>query len=158
MAPLSSLLGVGWQRSRWWFKQWIYERHNLNVAERKEKDSHQTPLTNALANINALLIHPICCLIAFLYTVIWHLLLKSGARVRREEIEGEEEEGMDRRATRKRWKGSVSFPLLVFNSSSSFPCDGCTAVDHAPDLSPFLIKILYLQAQERKKKKVESTQ
>ena len=82
-SPLPPLLGVGWQRSRWWFKQWIYERHNLNVAERKEKDSHQTPLTNALANINALLIHPICCLIAFLYTVIWHLLLKSGARIRR---------------------------------------------------------------------------
>lgn len=85
---LLALLGVGWQRSRWWFKQWIYERHNLNVAERKEKDSHQTPLTNALANINALLIHPICCLIAFLYTVIWHLLLKSGAHVRRGENGG----------------------------------------------------------------------
>lgn len=107
--PLSSLLGVGWQRSRWWFKQWIYEHHNLNVAERKEKDSHQTPLTNALANINALLIHPICCLIAFLYTVIWHLLLKSG--VRRGEIE---ERGW-------RWWGGVvkgSVPHSLFPSFS----------------------------------------
>lgn len=144
MAPplLSSLLGVGWQRSRWWFKQWIYEHHNLNVAERKEKDSHQTPLTNALANINALLIHPICCLIAFLYTVIWHLLLKSG--VRRGEIE---ERGW-------RWWGGVvkvSLTLSFHLSLSLFFCDGCKAVDHAPDLSVFLIKILYLQAWEEKK-------
>lgn len=161
-SSLSSLLGVGWQRSRWWFKQWIYERHNLNVAERKEKDSHQTPLTNALANINALLIHPICCLIAFLYTVIWHLLLKSGARVRRGEIEEEGgregREGRDVSVERDE-KQSVSHSLFVLFLSLSppfFPCDGCKAVDHAPDLSVFLIKILYLQAQG--KKKVESTQ
>lgn len=36
-----------------------------------------------------------------------------------------------------------------------FSCDGCKAVDHAPDLSVFLIKILYLKAhgEEKKKKK-----
>lgn len=147
MAPplLSSLLGVGWQRSRWWFKQWIYEHHNLNVAERKEKDSHQTPLTNALANINALLIHPICCLIAFLYTVIWHLLLKSG--VRRGEIE-ERVGGCESKCP------SLALSIVL---SPFFSYDGCKAVDHAPDLSAFLIKILYLQARGGKKK-VESTQ
>lgn len=32
------------------------------------------------------------------------------------------------------------------------PCDGCKAVDHAPDLSVFLIKILYLQAQREGEK------
>lgn len=51
--------------------------------KKKEKETqqlHQTLLTNAPANINALLIHPICRLIAFLYTVMWHLLLGSGAR------------------------------------------------------------------------------
>lgn len=47
-------------------------------GKKEGETPHQTPLTNALANINALLIHPICRLIAFLYTVIWHLLLKSG--------------------------------------------------------------------------------
>lgn len=101
---LCSLLSVGWQCSRWWFKQWIYERHNLNVAERKEKDSHQTPLTNALANINALLIHPICCLIAFLYTVIWHLLLKSGAQ---------RETGGGRDAESREMRKKVSLALLL---------------------------------------------
>lgn len=154
---LSSLLGVGWQRSRWRFKQWIYERHNLNVAERKEKDSHQTPLTNALANINALLIHPICWLIAFLYTVIWHLLLKSGAPVRRGEIrEGGGGCGSGERWERKYLSLSASPQSPLFFSS----CDGCKALDHAPDLSVFLIKILYLQAQRNKKKKknLESTQ
>lgn len=46
-----------------------------------------------------------------------------------------------------------SFPLSL--SFFFLSCDGCKAVDHAPDLSVFLIKILYLQAQG---KKVESTQ
>lgn len=52
---------------------------------------------------------------------------------------------------------SLSFSLSLFLSFSLpfFSCDGCKAVDHAPDLSVFLIKILYLQAQG---KKVESTQ
>lgn len=49
----------------------------------------------------------------------------------------------------------LSFPLPPFSFFFFFPCDGCKAVDHAPDLSVFLIKILYLQAQG---KKVESTQ
>lgn len=113
---LSSLLGVGWQHSRWWFKQWIYEHHNLNVAERKEKDLHETPLTNALANINALLIHPICCLIAFLYTVIWHLLLKSGARVRRgaTEVGGGGVRDVECRSGERSERNSLSLSLFVF--------------------------------------------
>jgi len=49
-------------------------------------------------------------------------------------------------------KQSVSLHLYL---SLSF-CDGCKAVDHAPDLSVFLIKILYLKTQG--KKRLESTQ
>lgn len=58
------------------------------------------------------------------------------------EVERDEEESLSL---------SLSFCLPL----SPFSCDECKAVDHAPDLSVFLIKILYLQAQG---KKVESTQ
>lgn len=122
--PLLSLLSVGWQCSRWWFKQWIYERHNLNVAERKEKDSHQTPLTNALANINALLIHPICCLIAFLYTVIWHLLLKSGAQ---------REKGGGGEAHSREMRKKVSFALLTFSLWWMQGCGSCARPVSVPN-------------------------
>lgn len=85
MAPLSSPLSSVWADSAadGGLSTEFMSATILMLQKEKEKDSHQTPLTNALANINALLIHPICCLIAFLYTVIWHLLLKSGAGVRR---------------------------------------------------------------------------
>ena len=56
----------------------------------------------------------------------------------------------------ERWERKcVSLSLSFCPPPFFFPCDGCKAVDHAPDLSVFLIKILYLQAQG---KKVESTQ
>lgn len=89
MTPLSSPLSSVWADSAadGGLSSEFMSATILMLQKEKKRDSHQTPLTNALANINALLIHPICCLIAFLYTVIWHLLLKSGTRVRRGEIE-----------------------------------------------------------------------
>lgn len=73
------------------------------------------------------------------------------AQVRCSEKKG----GRRRCAEQRDEKESVSrsSPFLLF------PCDGCKAVDHAPDLSVFLIKILYLKAHGREggeKKKVES--
>lgn len=72
------------------------------------------------------------------------------AQVRRQE-RGDRGEGV---ALVGWWK-CPSLSLSIFLSPFFF-CDGCKAVDHAPDLSVFLIKILYLQAREEKK--VESTQ
>lgn len=63
------------------------------------------------------------------------------AQVRRSERKG----GRRRSAEQRDEKESV------FRSSSFllFSCDGCKAVDHVPDLSVFLIKILYLKALRR---------
>ncbi len=45
------------------------------MLHKEKKKTRIKPTDKCTANINALLIHPICFLIAFLYTVIWHLLL-----------------------------------------------------------------------------------
>lgn len=63
------------------------------------------------------------------------------AQVRRSERNG----GRQRCGEQRDEKGSVSrSPSFLL-----FPCDRCKAVDHAPALSVFLIKILYLKAHRR---------
>lgn len=76
-----------------------------------------------------------------------HSNMAPAAQVRRQE-RGDRGEGV----ALVGW-GGESVPHSLFPSFSLpfFFCDGCKAVDHAPDLSVFLIKILYLQAREEKK-------
>lgn len=80
-----------------------------------------------------------------------HSNMAPAAQVRRSERNG----GRQRCGEQRDEKGSVSrSPSFLL-----FPCDRCKAVDHAPALSVFLIKILYLKAHRREggeKKKVES--
>lgn len=78
-----------------------------------------------------------------------HSNMAPAAQVRRQE-RGDRGEGV----ASVGW-GGESVPHSLFPSFSLpfFSCDGCKAVDHAPDLSVFLIKILYLQAREEKKKR-----
>lgn len=51
----------------------------------------------------------------------------------------------EQRDEKERVSHSLSFFLF-------FSCDGCKVVDHPPDLSVFLIKILYLKAHRGEKK------
>lgn len=80
-----------------------------------------------------------------------HSNMAPAAQVRRSRQErggrGKGEDGGRLRCGSKEMRKQVSLAL-----SLSF-CDGCKAVDHAPDLSVFLIKILYLKARRTKKKK-----
>lgn len=64
------------------------------------------------------------------------------AQVRR----SERKKGGGRDVESGEMRKKVSLALLL---SYFFPCDGCGAVDHVPDLSVFLIKILYLKAHGR---------
>lgn len=64
---------------------------------------------------------------------------------------GGEERGRLRSGSREMRK-KVSVAPSVSPPPPFFFCDGCKAVDHAPDLSLFLIKILYLKARGTKNK------
>lgn len=78
-----------------------------------------------------------------------HSNMAPAAQVRRQE-RGDRGEGVGVGGVG--WWKEVSLTLSFHLSLSLFFfCDGCKAVDHAPDLSVFLIKILYLQAREEKK-------